>query len=334
MPPKEGLTTTTAREYREKYPNMPTLKLARILKKENTLLYTSIDHARTSLRLIEGKIGKYKRNAIKDKSLLKDGERPRNPYNLPESDETIYEPYILSGHKIIGVFNDIHVPYHSIGALTSSIDICKKEKIDGLLVNGDFWDFHGLSRFVKDPRKKKFGEELNIGCDLLKRFQDIFGCKIYFKYGNHDERQELFLWQRAPELADVPEMQLDHIIETRVPGIEIIKDKRIIKANALNIIHGHEFGQSIFSPVNIARGLFLRGKATALQGHNHITSEHTEPNMNGKIMTTWSVGCLSELHPKYLPINKWNHGFALVSLDENGEDFEVNNKRIYKNKVL
>ena len=76
-----------------------------------------------------------------------------------------------------------------------------------------------------------------------------------------------------------------------------------------------------------ARGLFLRGKASAMQGHNHQTSEHTEPNMDGKIMTTWSIGCLCELHPQYMPINRWNHGCAFIEVADDG-DFQVQNKRI------
>ncbi len=112
----------------------------------------------------------------------------------------------------------------------------------------------------------------------------------------------------------------------------IIKDKRIMKAGDLNILHGHEFGGSVFSPVNIARGLFLKGKVSAMQGHNHQSSSHSESNMNGEITTTWSLGCLCELHPAYLPINKWNHGFAIVEID--GQNFEVRNKNIHKGKVL
>jgi hypothetical protein len=54
--------------------------------------------------------------------------------------------------------------------------------------------------------------------------------------------------------------------------------------------------------------------------------------MNGNITTTWSVGCLSELHPMYMPLNKWNHGFAIVDIDK--EDFQVTNKRIHNGKVL
>ena len=136
---------------------------------------------------------------------------------------------------------------------------------------------------------------------------------------------------KAGELEGVDEFEIGNIIKARAEGIEIIKDKRIIKAGDMNIIHGHEY-PSAFSPVNIARGLFTRAKVSAMQGHNHSTSEHTETDMNGKIVTTFSLGCLSELHPLYLPLNKWNHGFAYVEID--GKEFQVQNKRIYKGKVL
>jgi hypothetical protein len=56
--------------------------------------------------------------------------------------------------------------------------------------------------------------------------------------------------------------------------------------------------------------------------------------MNGKIVTTWSIGCLSELHPAYMPLNKWNNGCAIVYLHEDGEQYDFINKRIYKGKVL
>jgi hypothetical protein len=107
-----------------------------------------------------------------------------------------------------------------------------------------------------------------------------------------------------------------------------------MKLNSLNGIHGHEYVGAISPPVNIARGLYLKGKVSAFQGHNHASSSHSETDMNGKITTTFSIGCLCELSPAYMPLNKWNNGCALVELDENGEDFQFYNKRIYKGKVF
>lgn len=324
--------TDLARKYRDEHGmKMPTLKLARIMYNDNKLLFNNIEHARTFLRAIEGKIS----NSADNKGIMvthKTENRPYNPYALPASDETIYEPFILRGHKRIALFADIHAPYHSTAALTAALSFCKKEKPDALLLDGDVIDCFQLSRFVKDPKKRHFAEELKSFQSLIQSFDKTLGCKIYFKFGNHEERYEAFLFQKAKELVGVEEFELDNIIKARANGITIVKDKRIIHAGGLNIIHGHEFSTGFFSPVNVARGLFLRGKTSAIQGHSHQTSEHTESDMNGKITTTWSVGSLCELHPAYAPLNKWNNGFAIIDLD--GKNFDVRNKRIFKGEVL
>ena len=325
--------TDVAREYRAKYGlEMPTLTLAKIMYKENKETFSSAEHARTSLRMIEGKSGVKLRKEVKDKSLYMQEERPRNPWKLPESEETKYEPFFIKAKKL-AVLSDIHIPYHSLSALNSALDFIQAEKPTAILLNGDTIDFYALSRFQKDPRKRSVAHELQATRDFLDILSQ-FGAKIYFKIGNHEERYENYLMRVAPELLGVREFELKHLLGLDARGIDLIAEKRIIKANDLNIVHGHEFGQSIFSPVNIARGLFLRGKVTAMQGHNHSVSEHTESNMNGEITTTWSLGCLCELNPAYLPINKWSHGMAIVELSENGKDFHVRNYRIHNGKIL
>jgi hypothetical protein len=327
-----------ARKYRDKYGmGMPTLKLARIMYKENNLSFTNIEHARAVLRQIEGK-AKTSNVAVTHPA----PERPRNPYNLPASDEKEYLPYNITGYKKIAGFFDIHCPYHSLESLTCAIKYCKKEKVDLLLLGGDFWDFYGLSRFLKDPKKRKIGHEINTGVEILNILQKELKCKIIYLFGNHCQRLQHFLWQKWGELdqlTDLQELQeitLENIVRRRSPNldIEFVGDKRIIKANDLNIVHGHEFASSIMSPVNIARGLYLRAKANTICGHHHRSSEHTEMNINGKIVTTWSIGCLAELHPEYMPINSWNHGFCIIELDNDKESFRVHNKRIYKGEVL
>jgi predicted phosphodiesterase len=318
--------TKLCADYREKYGwDMPTLKLARIIYSENQLLFSNVECIRRTLRSIEGKAN----NRVLVRKVVP--ERPRNPYNLPESDEAIYQPYVLNAKRLL-VLSDIHIPYHSIDAITCAFDYAKKEKPDAILLNGDTIDFFGLSRFMKDPKKRSVAHELQAFKELVDVIKKTFNAKIYYKMGNHCERYEHFLWMKAHELVGIEEFDFSNIIKARAEGIEIIKDKRIMKAGDLNIIHGHEFGGSVFSPVNIARGLFLKGKVSAMQGHNHQSSSHSESNMNGEITTTWSLGCLCELHPAYLPINKWNHGFAIVDID--GQNFEVRNKNIHKGKVL
>jgi predicted phosphodiesterase len=324
-----------ARKYRDIHGmEMNTRKLSRIMYDENNLIFKDLEDARCSLRYIEGKKGKREKVKIKDTKYLMTEARPLNPYALPVSEETEYLPFEIKGYKRAAIFSDIHVPYHSIDCITSAIDFCKKEKPDVLLLNGDTIDCFRLSKYVKDPRKRSFKQELDTFKALIDVFKKELDCKIVFKLGNHEERYENFLFEKAKELVGIEEFEFENIIKARANGIDIVSDKRVIKLNDLFAIHGHEYVGGISAPVNPARGLFLRGKVSCIQGHNHQTSEHTEPTMSGKMITTWSTGSMCELHPPYMPLNKWNHGFAMVELDSNGIDFEVRNKRILKGKVL
>ena len=335
MAAKNG-QSEVAREYRKKYGmEMNTSKLARIMYRENKLLFKDEENARTRLRYIEGKNGNAKNKAsVRNSEFFMAEERPKNPYSLPASDEHDYSPYHIKGHKRIAIFSDIHVPYHSIDAITAAIRFVKKEKPDAILLNGDTIDCHSLSRFEKEPKSRDFKGELDTFKALIEVFKRELNCKIYFKVGNHEERYEKFLIQKAGELKGVEEFEFVNILKARAEGIEVIGDKRYMMLNELTGIHGHEYVGGIIAPVNVARGLFLKSKVSAFQGHNHQTSEHTEPTLTGKMITTWSIGCLCELHPKYIPLNKWNHGFAIVDLDENGINYEFRNKRIYKGEVL
>ena len=326
--------TQLAQQYRTNFgADKPTLALARIMYKDNNLLFSNVEDARTTLRYIEGKSGVKNKKKVMGSTYVTEQERPRNPYNLPMSEEATNPPCIISGHKRLGILSDIHVPYHSIDALTLAIKYLKDQKIDGLLLNGDTIDCHRLSRYTKDPKKRNFALELDTFRALFDVLKKELDCKIYFKLGNHEIRYQNFLYEKAGELIGIEEFDFENIIKARAEGIQVIGDKTMMKINSLNGIHGHEYF-GITSPVNIARGLYQKGKVDAFQGHNHQTSTHSEPDMNGNVTTTYSIGCLSELCPDYMPYNRWNHGCALVELDSNGIDYEFHNKRIYKGKVL
>ena len=330
---KEGFTkANVARQYRDKYGmEMPIRTLARILIHNEPLVFKDFEDARGFLRKIEGKSGGKGHITVTHPY----PKREINPYKLPESDERDWQPFILKDAKRVGLLSDIHVPYHSISAITAGIDKFIQFGIDTLILNGDIIDCYTLSRFEKDPRKRNFSEELDIFANLIKSLKDALNCRIVYKLGNHEERYDNFLLRKAPELFGIPELSLEMLINQRTGlEIEIIKDKRIIQANALDIIHGHEFAQGFFSPVNIARGLALRAKTNAIQGHNHQTSEHTEKDLRGEIKTTWSTGCCCELHPEFMPINKWNHGFAILELDNASREFSLENFRVVNGKAM
>jgi predicted phosphodiesterase len=332
MNSKNPIQTEKTKEYLRRFPNTSKWSLAAKMFKENTLVYKDVDSARQSIRYYTGSMGDKKRKELSDKSFL---NNPHNPFNLPESDEQEWLPYVLpkAANNILMLY-DVHIPYHNMKALTTALKYGKDNKVNTIFLAGDFMDCYQISFFEKDPSKRRLSEEFQMVRDFLSSLKKNFPkCKIYMLQGNHEMRYQRLLRLKAPEILDMEEFRFDVILKLREHGIEWIDDMRIVKAGKLNILHGHEFQKGVMSPVNVARGVFLKAKVSTIVGHSHQTSEHTERDLNGDIVTCWSVGTLSELHPEYARINKWNHGFAHVMVNNDGS-FNVKNIRIIKGKIV
>lgn len=310
-----------ARQAVEKFPNTSKKAIAAYLYKHNPMQFKDHEDARKFIRCVTGKAGNAKGGQRKIAPTHKDIYR-----GLPKGEKNDFSPFILPPGNYGAIF-DPHIPYHDLYAMEVAIEKFIHDGIKNIILGGDVIDCYQLSRWDRDPRKRKFSEEVNMLKGFIGELKGDFN--VIFKMGNHEERYEKFLIQKAPELFDLEILAFENIIG--IPGIQYVKNKKIMKAGKLNVIHGHEFGETIFSPVNPARGLFLKSKASAICGHYHQSSEHMETDMNGKVSGAWSVGCLCDLNPHYRPLNKWNHGFATIHHD--GDEFEVNNYKIINGRV-
>jgi predicted phosphodiesterase len=234
------------------------------------------------------------------------------------------------------VISDIHIPYHDKTTVELAIDYAKRQQVRGVLLNGDILDSHEISHFDKDPSAPRYIEEIESGKQFLGYLRSkLPKATVIWKDGNHEDRLQTYLMRRAPALFGLPGVSLKDFLEMEKHGIEWIGDKRVIRLGALNVIHGHEYtGPRVSAPVNAARGIFLRAKSVALCGHWHHTSEHHEPTINGKPQGAWSTGCACQLTPAYAPLNRWNHGFAMIELSRTGKEFSVRNLRVLDGQVV
>jgi len=340
-----------ARKLIEKFPNLSKHKLAELLLKENPFLFKDKEDARSAVRNVTGANRGAMRKII---------QSDKYQGVLPEGEKNDFSPFILKG-KRIGILSDIHIPYHDLKALNVALNEFKRVKIDTLVLNGDIIDCYNLSKYEKDPNKRNHNEEIKMLTIFLDDMKNIFPtCEIVLKLANHEERYERFLAMKSPEFLGMHVLSWKHLLNLRFEncescdgtgilkghecpncekgvranqvsrGIHLVKGKRIIKAGKLNIVHAHEFNGAS-SPVNPARGFFLKAKTNVIGGHLHRTSEHTESDLNGKVSGAWSTGCLCDLHPEYAPINSWNLGFAWVDIF--GDEFEVHNHKIINGKL-
>lgn len=256
------------------------------------------------------------------------------PITLPEPVHRSAAPKRLDLQGWWLILSDVHLPFHDAGVVELAIAEAVRRRACGVLLNGDVIDCHQLSRFEKSPDDPQFRAEVAAARQFLAYLRSrLPKAQVVWKEGNHEERLFSYVVSRGEALHGLDDLEPASLFRMRQHGVEYVGDRRVIKLGKLNVIHGHEYRPGIQCPVNPARGLFLRSHAVSLCGHFHQTSEHHQPDINGAPMAAWSTGCACHLSPRYMPLNKWNHGFCFVDVGKAGR-FHVENLRVLDGEIL
>lgn len=291
-----------------------------------------MEQARSIIRRLTGNNGTYSRGYDDN---FKTEPKPYNPYNLPESYEEKREAFVLpKACNNILLISDLHIPYHNIKAVTIALDYGKANDVNTIFINGDLIDNHQVSRFETDPKKRSVKQEFDATKQFLVSLRAAFpDAAIYWLKGNHCIRWEKFLLMKVREIWDDEYFQLEERLQLNSVKVKLLDDKTLVKAGKLSITHGHHIFKGVFTPVNPSRGAFLRAKQSLIVGHLHRASHHPEVDLDGKIISCWSTGCLCELKPNYSPmVSNSQHGFAHIMVEKNG-DYTVKNYQIVNGKL-
>ena len=317
-------------EYLEKYPNATTMAIARMLHRDYKVDFPTVESVRSLVRKHRNEL---KNQAAKVIASERTPSQRREAMRNFKSDYKAIKDFILPKSCNRGIiFGDLHVPYHDMKALTTVIEYAIEYKPNFIYINGDFIDMYQLSSFVADRRLRDFGGELEKARELLLFIKETFDCPIYYKIGNHEFRLERYLRVNAPELLGIDDFELQNLLRFGEMGIIKVDTMQKCMMGKLAVFHGHEFGRGVFSPVNPARGLYMKAKRSAIVGHHHQTSEHVEKDILNEVTACWSVGCLCGMSPEYMPVNKWNHGFATIEIYNNGT-YHFENKKIIDGQI-
>ena len=330
---KNKLLTQIVDEACAAHPEMPSKTLARQIMDKNGAVFSGLNAAICAVRYRRGKLGRRSRKWKKAGNAAT--VQPANPFDLPPSDEREFVPYVIDVTKTDRtlLLGDIHSPYHNMLALTAALEDGRQHECRRVILNGDTVDCYQLSHFEKDPRVRDFNGEIDITRKLLDSIRKAFpDAEIIWKDGNHDERLAKYVCEKVPEIAKAGLINWPGILNFGDRGITYVSDKRPIKLGKFHLLHGHEFMKGITVPVNPARGLYMRAKVGAGVHHHHQTSEHSESTLCEELVTCWSFGCLCDLHPAYMPINKFNHGHGMIELRETG-DYKIWNRRSKGGKI-
>ena len=316
----------------------PSKTIARYLLENHPQIFSSLEQARSAVRLQRGACGK---NNLSRKKLNRDHGSVRDG-NIPLPDPIVHgKPWnvVPITFKTALLISDIHFPFHDKQSLELSLLTGEKHGVDCVIINGDMVDFYAASKFDKNPETRNLNAEIQMGRLFLEHLRQRFPkAQIVYKEGNHEERLWRYAWTQCPDLFSVldgsgaPMLSLKTLLDCDEYGVTVVTDKRPIRCgDHLHLLHGHEFRSPFQNPVNPARGLYLRAKCNAVCGDLHQSSNHTENGLTHTV-SCWSAGCLCDLHPAYMPLNKWNLGFGIIHLDKSQWSFE--NKKVIKGQVV
>jgi predicted phosphodiesterase len=312
----------------EAFPNASSRALGIKAHKEHPALFNSAESARSMVRLRRGAAGKDLR------AYATHAPTKHTVAGMPKSIPTFVDwgPYEMLGPAKVLILSDIHVPFHDETAIELAVNKGKSEGCTRLLLNGDIADNHAISRWQTNPEERNFGEEINKTIEMLRYLKSEFSrSTIVWKMGNHEERYDAYMQQKAPEFLGVDAFKWENVYDTAKLGIHVVKDCRPVNVGKLPVLHGHEY-QGGGNPKTPALNLYNKAKRSAMCGHYHRLSEHQEKDLDEREHTTYVTGCLCQLRYRYRPINNSTHGFAMVEIDKEGA-WSVENKKIYKGKV-
>ena len=307
-----------------KKPDKPSRTLARELNSVHPKI-GSVEQFRQSIRSRRGAHGEKQRQHMPYKI-----PAGTNKYFLPESYYKNWEPFEFNEFSSALVLADLHIPYHNQDAINAAFDCGLHENVDAVIINGDIWDCHQMSRFEKDPEARDTVQEYEAVLQFRDSLEEAFPkAKVLWKIGNHDARLDRYIAANVPEVAKLKLFRWEQVLQAE-DYLTIIPHKKPVKCGDLWILHGDEW-KNMGGTVNPARSAYLRLKECAVVAHNHQPSSHIEGSIADRFVQTWSQGCCCGLRPFWLPVNNWCHGFALVRM--NGGQFSVENKKIVKGKV-
>lgn len=336
-----------------KYAALPRLQLARILRRDQPDVFGSVEHARSLLRYYAGQHGQDNRDRVtpgaSGGAFIEESRVTRNPWaGLPPAlREFEWKPVPLE-EKLTAVISDIHLPYYDPEALLPTLRDLETRNPDCICVLGDLLDFYEISKFSHDPSQDHLRETLVAGLKFWQSLRRRFPkARLVWKFGNHEERWEHYCWRKAPEFCTgIPQFkELDWIMNhpslfSEYPDadanldVEVVKTPVPLTIGALFLMHGHEYGRGNYSPVNAARTAQLKLMECAIIGHQHQRSEQSVTTIAGRTVSSWSVGCLCNLHPRYSPFNPaWSHSFLYVER-LHGQNFLVTPRRVIQGEVF
>jgi len=212
-------------------------------------------------------------------------------------------------------------------------------KPDVIILAGDIVDFDDISKYRKKPDERV---RLDRECKFVREkilealMQQVYGRKrsgsrVVYLEGNHEDRLQRYLMDRAPELWGSM-LTTPELLQLKGFGIEWWGKKPYWINSHLVVVHGHLTRKW---SGHAARALLQEYKCSVIMGHGHRMGAYYESGANGREWVGIENGHLMDLRKAdYVAgIPNWQAGWTWVTAHPGGL-FHVEHAKIIKGKCL
>lgn len=131
---------------------------------------------------------------------------------------------------------DTHRPYHDKRAWRLMLSIAKDLKPYHVVIGGDFIDCYAVSSHSKDPRREmRFHGEVSDTLVGLDELQALGAKNLVYVSGNHEDRLERYLQDKAPDLVEF--VTIPDLLQLKKRGWKYVPYKSHYQLGKLFITH-------------------------------------------------------------------------------------------------
>ena len=239
------------------------------------------------------------------------------------------------GKQLVGVIGDIHVPFQDKRSTKLALDYLSSLKLDKLVLIGDLFDFLSISSYRRTLLSRaNLSEELEQAKEFLSDLRKKMGRGVEMVYlkGNHEDRWNRYLSDRAPELEGVNHFDLKSILDLKSFNIKWVPKKWIY--NGMIFYHGD--GRCSRNSGYTVTSWIRHFKQSTIIGHIHRLGVVYNRCGDGRVMVGIENGCLCEMDPDYEKsgTSDWQHGGTVLEMDINSHvnfphQFQILGSKVY-----
>jgi predicted phosphodiesterase len=138
--------------------------------------------------------------------------------------------------KKILIVSDAHHPFVDKKAWQLLLNVGKDQKPDAILIQGDFADFYSVSSHSKDAnRLNSFEDEVAAVNKALDELDALGAKEKHFVAGNHEDRLQRYLNDKAPELNSF--VTIPQLFNLKKRGWKYTPYKQSVQIGKLNATH-------------------------------------------------------------------------------------------------